>query len=177
MSTIKKNLNYYQKYFTRHKKYTIYAVIVAFALYTPFLLLSSIGASLILLKNEYEIIDILQLTICGVIFIPVFYIFVFGLIYSPVTRIIPYFQYKMEDGINTYLFGLQIAKNCQRLDQIADQMGLCMISEFGFNDDWKGEELQWHDPKKGLETIEGLLAKLHENPKLLKKTNEVIQDL
>ncbi len=112
---------------------------------------------------------------------------------KPEPRILPYFQkisgverlggsgVKGLGGIDSYLHGYAIARNCQALDILAAELNLPLLSDFGFNDDHRGEEPTWHPPEAGLSTITGLLQELHRKDvsweDSLEKPEEVIADL
>jgi hypothetical protein len=104
---------------------------------------------------------------------------------KPEPRILPYFQkisgVERLGGFDTYLHGHAIARNCQVLDTLAAELNLRLLSDFGFNDDHRGEEPTWHPPEAGLSTITGLLQELHRKDvsweDSLEKPEEVIADL
>ncbi len=103
----------------------------------------------------------------------------------PEPRILPCFQkisgVERLGGIDTYVHGYAIARNCQALDTLADELNLQLLSEFGFNDDHLGEEPTWHPAEAGLSTITGLLQELRREDvsweTSLDKPEEVIADL
>ncbi len=103
---------------------------------------------------------------------------------KPEPRILPYFQkisgVERLRGIDTYVHGYAIARNCQALDTLAAELSLQKLSEFGFNDDHRGEEPTWHPAEAGLSTITGLLHELHRKDlswESLDKPDEVTADL
>ncbi len=67
-------------------------------------------------------------------------------------QIIPYFQRQL-GGIDTFFAGRTMVCFLKQLDRIAEKQNSKPISSFGFADDLLGEELVWHDPKIGLQTI------------------------
>ena len=83
---------------------------------------------------------------------------------DPGPRILPYFQkisgVERLGGVDTYLHGYAIARSCQALDTLAAELNLQLLSDFGFNDDHRGEEPKWHPAEAGLSTITGLLQEL-----------------
>ncbi len=112
---------------------------------------------------------------------------------DPGPRILPYFQKisnvtgstslnleKLGD-IDTYLHGYAVARKCQVLDNMAAQLNLRELSDFGFNDDFRGERPTWHPPEAGLPTITGLRQRLRRKgageENSLDKLEEVIADL
>lgn len=112
---------------------------------------------------------------------------------DPGPRILPYFQKisnvtgstssKLEKlgDIDTYLHGYAIARNCRTLDIMAAKLNLRELSDFGFNDDFRGERPTWHPPEAGLSTTTGLLQELRRKgggrENLLDSSEEVIADL
>ena len=70
-----------------------------------------------------------------------------------------------------------VARNCVTLDEICIELGVPTLSSFGFTDDWSGKTMVWHDPQKGLETIEILAKRLRENSGLVAQSPEILADL
>ncbi len=110
---------------------------------------------------------------------------------DPGPHILPYFQKisgvergsgdKGLGGFDTYLHGYAVARNCQALDTLAAELNLRLLSDFGFNDDHRGEEPTWHPAEAGLSTITGLLQELRRKDesreKSMDEAGEVIADL
>lgn len=112
---------------------------------------------------------------------------------DPGPSILPYFQKisgvmelapsGIQDlgGIDTYTHGYAIARNCQALDTMARELNLRELSDFGFNDDFRGEHPTWHPAEAGLSTITVMLQELRRKgtpwEKSLDKPEEVIADL
>ena len=92
------------------------------------------------------------------------------------TGIVPYFQQRLGE-IETFARGKAIAKNCQALDELAEQKVLRPLSAFGFNDDFSGEVLTWHAPEEGLATVSGLLSALRASPQMIRESAEIIEEL
>jgi hypothetical protein len=67
-------------------------------------------------------------------------------------QIIPYFQRPLR-GIDTFLAGHTLVLFLNQLDRIAEQQNVRTISSFGFADDLQGEQVIWHEPHVGLQTI------------------------
>lgn len=78
-------------------------------------------------------------------------------------RIIPYYDRPLPQA-DTFLSGLALARNCLHLDRLARARGVRAISDFGFNDPLRGEQVVWHDAKTGLPTITALLRAVAEEP-------------
>ncbi len=74
-------------------------------------------------------------------------------------RVLPYFESKVAE-IDTYCSGKSLARHVLDLDEMARGCGVVPLSEFGWNDDFAGEELVWHSSASGLKTVNTLLAQL-----------------
>ncbi|MBI3866267.1 MAG: hypothetical protein HY290_30680 [Planctomycetia bacterium] len=92
------------------------------------------------------------------------------------TTIVPYFQKALGD-IDTFAQGHAVARSCQALDALADQLGLTPLSAFGFNDDLAGETVVWHPPAQGLATVAGLVASLKTTESLSPDRDLLIKEL
>lgn len=73
----------------------------------------------------------------------------------------PYFERRV-GGISTFASGYAVARHLPWLDKAADARRVPRLSSFGWNDDWRGEELAWHTPESGREVIGCLLEALPE---------------
>jgi hypothetical protein len=93
----------------------------------------------------------------GAMFILVGLIGVFASIYDTTryVQIIPYFQRRL-GGIDTFLAGRTMVCFLKQLDRIAENQNAKPISSFGFADDLLGQEVLWHDPMTGLQTIDAI---------------------
>ena len=78
-------------------------------------------------------------------------------------RLFPYYEQPVGD-VNTFLSGHALARNCLRLDRLAEARGLRTISAFGFNYALRGETIVWHEAAAGRLTITGLLAAVAATP-------------
>lgn len=76
-------------------------------------------------------------------------------------RVIPYFRRRLGE-IDTFLAGRSMARYLQHLDAIASEQSVAGLSTFGFADDLRGEQVQWHDPRDGLRSIEAILKGLEQ---------------
>lgn len=72
-------------------------------------------------------------------------------------QIHPYFQ-KPIGNIDTFSEGRALARYLKQLDSIAMEAGVKPLSVFGFNDDLRGETLEWHAPSEGVMTCHALLS-------------------
>ena len=91
-------------------------------------------------------------------------------------RIFPYYDQRLP-GADTYLSGRFLARNCLRLDALAEARGLKSISGFGFNDALCGEPILWHDAGEGLATIAGLIEAVRETPGATDDDDAVLAEL
>lgn len=92
------------------------------------------------------------------------------------TTIVPYFQKQLGE-IHTFAQGHAIAKNCQKLDELALRAEFTPLSAFGFNDDLAGEELTWHAAQQGLATITGLLLALRQSSQRCAQHEQLLNEL
>jgi hypothetical protein len=93
-----------------------------------------------------------------------------------VARVIPYFPERIEE-IDTYVSGYAIARNLVFLDAFAAANGLRTLSSFGFQDDLRGEELEWHSAADGVEVVNGLMARLDKNTGDIANVEQVTEEL
>jgi hypothetical protein len=77
-----------------------------------------------------------------------------------VCRVVPYFEKCV--GVTGYQgkwpfdTGVELARQCRRLDGLASSVGTRPLSSFGFADDLHGQRLRWHDPAEAILTISNL---------------------
>lgn len=88
-------------------------------------------------------------------------------------RIFPYYPERIPEG-ETYLSGQALARNCGRLDRLAQGRGL---SSLGFPDALRGETVHWHDPSRGLDVVHRLLDLADQHPAELDHPSEVVREL
>lgn len=74
-------------------------------------------------------------------------------------RVLPYFE-KQVGEIDTFLAGYALARNWERLDDLARELGSSPLSDFGFADDFEGDPLIWHDAAKGYDTVEAIRQRI-----------------
>ncbi len=90
---------------------------------------------------------------------------------TAIARVLPYFPKKgPRVDADTFLSGLDLARNFQTLEVWARERGATPLSTFGWNDDLSGEALVWHEAWQGVESVTALL----DHPEL---TPEVREDL
>ena len=101
-----------------------------------------------------------------------------------VCAIVPYFERRRTgggSGRSGYREqmppGSALARNCQRLDELALSNGTKPLSFFGFDDDLVGEVLHWHDAAEGLATIEGLLKAVASKHSEFPDSDAIVEDL
>lgn len=73
-------------------------------------------------------------------------------------RIVPYFERRLGAGEDAFATGIELCRQCRKLDELANQAGLPILSSFGFRDDQDGQKLRWHEASDGLRTVEKLIA-------------------
>ncbi len=77
-------------------------------------------------------------------------------------QVILYFERSLGE-IDTFLAGNTMVRVMKQLDAIATEENVQPLSTFGFADDIRGEDLHWHDPVNGLQSIEAILQRLAES--------------
>jgi len=87
--------------------------------------------------------------------------------------IAPYFDQRI-GGISTFGRGQEVARNCRRLDALAAEKGVRLISDYGYADDLRGETLVWHDPRAGIETVSALIGAIETSGADAKLAEELI---
>lgn len=124
-------------------RYSIIAVGI-----TAFLLVSGLAGTV------FGIVPPFVTAFFGAIFILFGLIAGLGSIYDTkrYVQVILYFQRRL-GGIETFLAGQTMVRYLAQLDLIATNQSVKPISSFGFADDLLGEEVVWHDPGIGLQSI------------------------
>lgn len=102
--------------------------------------------------------------VLGALFILFGLIGSFGSIYDTerYVQIIPYFQRHL-GGIDTFLAGQTLVRYLNQLDCIAANQCVHPISSFGFADDLLGEQVVWHEPMDGLQSIGAIQSALNQS--------------
>ena len=85
-----------------------------------------------------------------------------------------YFEQKVE---GKWIQSEVTARNCVYLDELCAELGIAKLSFFGFEDDWSGKNMVWHDPKTGVETVTALIERLRTNPEVLTESQLILADL
>jgi hypothetical protein len=91
-------------------------------------------------------------------------------------RIYPYYDQRLP-GAETYLSGYAIARNCLRLDALAQARGVKSISEFGFADPLADETRPWHEASAGLASINAILDAVQDKPDSVDDAARVLREL
>jgi hypothetical protein len=85
-------------------------------------------------------------------------------------RIVPYYEsrVRVENSFrdDPFFAGYAMARHCKALDRLARLHGRRTLSSFGFKDEFLGGSPNWHDPRKGLETVEFLIEALPKGERL-----------
>ena len=84
----------------------------------------------------------------------------------PRPQILPYFEKRLGQT-DTWLRGQALARNCRALDEAAIAHGVTPLSAFGVGDELAGEEFEWHDAGRGVETVRKLQELLPRFPDLV----------
>lgn len=96
--------------------------------------------------------------------------------YRHFVHIHPYFEKPVSAG-GAFLSGEAVAKNLESLDALADELSVTPLSEYGFADDFFGEQLTWYEPEAGLRTITTLLGVLEQQGERFDDAALVAKDL
>jgi hypothetical protein len=91
-------------------------------------------------------------------------------------RVIPIYDSHVPEA-DTFLTGFALARNCTRLDALAQRCGAKRVSAFGFNDPLYGETFVWHDASECLRTVETLIASLNTEREAVDDIDAVLSDL
>lgn len=91
-------------------------------------------------------------------------------------RILPFFE-KQVGQTDTWLSGEALARNCRALDEAAAAHGLVPLSEFGYEEAPPGEESEWRDASRGVETAKGLAELVGRLPRLVDDPAQVQVEL
>jgi hypothetical protein len=169
---------YYHGYPGRHRHGIASGISWALGCSSPFVLLAGTGALFHGLAFLYDrsLLSALGFLVCGGFLALFLWGLIAGILDSFKARIVPYFRQYIGD-IHTFSGGEALARNCRQLDQLANDLHLTTLSAFGFNDDQAGEQVAWHDPGQGLETVTGLLRKVREQPNALADAEAVAAEL
>jgi hypothetical protein len=178
MNSDSTDLKYHHGYPGRHRRGIVAGLSWAVGCSAPFLLLAGAGALFHGLNFLYDksFPSALGFLVCAGFLVFFLCGLAAGVVDSFKARIVPYFRQHLGD-IDTFSGGAALARNCRRLDQLAGELHLTPLSAFGFNDDLLREQVVWHDPGLGLETVAGLLAKVREQPDAVADARAVAADL
>ena len=84
-----------------------------------------------------------------------------GLKEMGICRVVPYFEQPLRAiGKDPFERGIELARQCRRLDELAANSGVRLISDFGFRDDLDHQKLHWHEAIDGVRTVEKLLGEI-----------------
>jgi len=90
-------------------------------------------------------------------------------------RIVPYFEKSLGDA-QPFAAGVELARRAERLDRLATEAGATPLSNFGFNDDFVGQAVTWHEPALALATIRAVLPKVAETELALRRDLELLSE-
>jgi hypothetical protein len=170
--------NYYHGYPGRHRQGIARSIGWAAGCSLPLILLAGFGAVFngLAFLYDFNFLSALCFAVCGGFLVLFLRGLVAGIVDSFKARIVPYFRQYLGD-IDTFSSGQTLARNCRQLDQLAGEMHLLPLSAFGFNDDRLGEQVAWHDPQQGLETVTGLLQKIRSQPETVADAEALVAEL
>jgi len=81
-----------------------------------------------------------------------------------ICRIVPYFESHVatypDNQPDAFDTGIFLVRHCRQLDDIAKNIGVKPLSDFGFKDDQDAQKLIWHESSEGIRTVEVLVAKM-----------------
>lgn len=92
----------------------------------------------------------------GAIFLFTLYLFVETLRALKKVAVIPYFNEAIP-GEWDFKNGNVVARNIRFLDELARSIDTAPLSDFGYADDLGGDQLTWHDPARGINTVNKLV--------------------
>jgi hypothetical protein len=78
-------------------------------------------------------------------------------------RVLPYFQSEVAET-NTFTAGHALARNWERLDRLAAELGYPLLSHFGFADDRDGDTLVWHSATEGVGIVNAIKREVASDP-------------
>jgi hypothetical protein len=144
---------------------------------SPFVCLSAAGVFCygLLVFDEPTLINV----VVGLFFLAAFVWFTWfwllrGIKHNFICRIVPYFESMVGFGkIHAFKGGIELARQSRRLDDLACQIGVRPLSDFGFKDDQDGQELVWYNSSEGINTIIRLKEQLQNNQKAISLVQEL----
>lgn len=90
-------------------------------------------------------------------------------------RIIPYFEKSLGES-EPFAGGVALARQSQQLDELALSAGVTPLSSYGFNDDFAGQVVTWHEPALALASIRAILPKLAPDELRLRRDLELLTE-
>lgn len=144
----------------------------------PLLLVALIGMVLtsIVFFAEKNLLSLFFFGLTTVLFFLLGYWLIVSLLQNRVAgRVVLYFKSFLK--VDVFTKGSAVAKNCEFLDKDAKSLGIRGLSDFGFNDDFLGEKLDWFDPNEGVEAFSLLIDKVEKSTESYHRRDELLQDL
>jgi len=89
-------------------------------------------------------------------------------------RIALYFEAKVPGDA---VWSEVLARHCTHLDKLAEATGHMPLSAFGFADDFHGENVVWHDPGQGMDTVSVLIQQLRDDQQRIEEASAALADL
>jgi hypothetical protein len=90
-------------------------------------------------------------------------------------RMVPYFEKQLGQSA-PFAGGSELARNAEKLDALAAAAGAAPLSSFGFEDDFLGETVKWHEPALALATIRTISQQVAASEGELKRDLELLGD-
>jgi hypothetical protein len=90
-------------------------------------------------------------------------------------KIVPYFEKSLAES-QPFAGGTALARQNQRLDELALAAGVTPLSSYGFNDDFAGQTVTWHEPALALATIRAILPKVSQDESRLRGDLELLTE-
>jgi hypothetical protein len=90
-------------------------------------------------------------------------------------RIVPYFEKSLGEPA-PFAGGVALARQSQQLDELALSAGVTPLSSYGFNDDFAGQVVTWHEPALALASVRAILPKLSPDEARLRHDLELLTE-
>ena len=90
-------------------------------------------------------------------------------------RIVPYFEKSLGES-EPFAGGVALARQSQRLDELALSAGVTPLSSYGFNDDFAGQVVTWHEPALALASVRAILPQISPDQLRLRHDLELLTE-
>ena len=92
-----------------------------------------------------------------------------------VPRVVPYFEKNLGEPA-PFSGGAALAKNSEHLDELAAAAGANPLSSFGFDDDFYGQSVKWHEPALAIATIKIISPQVSAEEPALRRDLEALSE-